>query len=75
MKLIDLEHPFFEPVWIRVLVVVICMGWGLFEFANAAVLWGIFFCGIGLICAYRFSVIDYAAIADAAKEPPQNDEA
>jgi len=75
MKLLDLEHPFFAPVWVRVVVVAICIGWGLFEFANAAVLWGVFFCGIGVICGYRFSVIDYEAIADAAKEPPQTDEA
>jgi len=40
MKLLDLEHPFFAPVWVRVVVVAICIGWGLFEFANAAVLWG-----------------------------------
>lgn len=73
MKLIDLEHPFFAPVWIRVLVVAVCIGWGLFEFASGAVLWGVFFCGIGAICAYRFAVIDYAALTDTAKEPAQND--
>ena len=75
MKLIDLEYPFFKPVWIRVAVVVVCAGWGLFELSTGAVLWGVFFIGLAIICGYRFSVIDYAAMPDAVKKPPQNDEA
>ena len=75
MKLIDLEHPFFKPVWIRVAVVAVCAGWALLEFANGNVLWGVFFGGLAIICGYRFTVIDYAAMPDAVKEPPQKDEA
>ena len=74
MKLIDLEHAFFKPVWIRVVVVAVCAGWAMFEFANDAVLCGVFFGGLAVICAYRFSVINYSAIADPAKEQPHDDD-
>ena len=60
-KLIDLTDPFFEPVWIRVSVVVVTGAWGLFEMASGAPLWGVIFLGISAICAWRFATIDYTA--------------
>jgi hypothetical protein len=63
-KLIDLYHPFFAPVWIRIVVVVVLVAWGLFELSTGAVLWAIIFIGIGAICAWRFATIDYSAFSD-----------
>jgi len=73
MKLLDLNHPFFKPVWMRVAVVAVCFGWGLVEFANGNGLWGVLFVGLAVICGYRFSVIDYSAIQDADKDLRQDD--
>ncbi len=63
-KLIDLYHPFFAPVWIRIAVVLVLLGWGLFELSTGAVLWAVIFIGVGVICAWRFATIDYSAISD-----------
>lgn len=63
-KLIDLEDPFFAPLWIRVLVVVIAGGWGLFEFSAGAPMWGMIFLGISAICAWRFATIEYGASSE-----------
>ncbi|MEO9862445.1 MAG: hypothetical protein ABJO29_02175 [Yoonia sp.] len=73
MKLFDLAHPFFKPVWVRVVVVIVCFVWGLVEIAGGNTFWAIFFIGLSVICGQRFATIDYAAIADPAKEPRQND--
>jgi hypothetical protein len=50
----DLRNPFFEPLWIRILVSAVCLGWGMFEFATASPFWGVLFAGIGLNCVYVF---------------------
>lgn len=37
----DAEHPFFRPLWRRVLVVAFCFGWAGFEFYNGSQTWGL----------------------------------
>lgn len=59
-KLIDLEDPFFAPVWVRFAVVVVIFAWGLFELSRGAVIWATFFLGIGAVCVWRFWTIDYS---------------
>lgn len=56
MKLIDFDHPFFEPLWRRIAIVVFCLGWSIFEFATAAPFWGILFGGFGLVAGWSFFV-------------------
>jgi hypothetical protein len=52
----DLDHPFFRPLWIRVIIVALCLGWALFEIASGSPFWAILFGAIGLFAAYRFFV-------------------
>lgn len=56
MKLIDFDHPFFEPLWRRIVIVVFCLGWSIFEFATASAFWGVVFAGFGLVSAWGFFV-------------------
>lgn len=63
-KLIDLYHPFFAPVWVRVVTVLVAIAWGLFELSTGAVLWAVVFIGIGVVCAWQFATIDYDAPSD-----------
>jgi hypothetical protein len=51
---LDLNHPFFRPLWRRVAVVAVCFGWAAFEVANGALLWGALFAGLGAIAAWQF---------------------
>ena len=54
MKLLDLDHPFFRPLWIRVVVTCICLGWAALEFATGNPFWGMLFGGVGLACVHGF---------------------
>lgn len=58
-KLIDFQDPFFEPLWIRIAVVAVAAGWGLFELSTGALFWAGVFLGFAAICAWRFASIDY----------------
>lgn len=59
-KLIDLTDPFFAPVWIRVVIVLITAVWGLIELSASATFWGALFLGISAFCAWQFATIDYS---------------
>jgi hypothetical protein len=54
VKLIDTDHPFFRPLWIRVLIVVVTGGWAIFEFATGAPFWGIVFLAFSGVSAWGF---------------------
>lgn len=55
-RLFDLDHPFFRPLWIRVLIVLACLGWAAFEMATGNPFWAILFGAMGLYAAYGFFV-------------------
>ncbi|SEN36532.1 hypothetical protein SAMN04489859_100565 [Paracoccus alcaliphilus] len=52
----DLNDAFYRPLWLRVLLVVLTLGWGLFEFISGAPFFGVIFTAIGLYAAWRFFV-------------------
>jgi hypothetical protein len=45
----DFTHPFFRPLWLRVLVVALALGWALFEAVTGSPGWAIIFGGIGAV--------------------------
>jgi hypothetical protein len=57
-RLLDLQHPWFRPIWRRVLVVAICLGWAIFELTDGAPFWAVLFGATGLYCAWVF-VFDF----------------
>lgn len=61
---LDLRHPWFRPLWRRVLVVAICLGWAAFELAGGAPFWAILFGAAGLYAAWSFFV--------AWQDPPED---
>ncbi len=50
----DLQHPFFIPVWRRVLTSGICLGWACFELAIGNPGWALIFGASGAWCCYQF---------------------
>lgn len=54
MKLLDTNHPFFKPLWIRLLVVAVAAGWSFFEFATGSPFWGVVFLGFAGISVWGF---------------------
>jgi hypothetical protein len=55
-RLFDFNHPFFRPLWIRVLVVALCLGWAAFELLSGNPFWAILFGGIGAAAFWGFFV-------------------
>ena len=56
MKLLDTDHPFFRPLWIRVAVVAVAAGWGGFELWTGSPWWGALFLAFAALSAWGFFV-------------------
>ncbi|WP_416064385.1 hypothetical protein ACK9YZ_15335 [Rhizobium sp. ZK1] len=57
MQLIDPNHPTYRHLWVRVLIVVVCFGWAIFEFIGGDPFWGMLAGGAG---AYSFYMLIWA---------------
>lgn len=56
-KFLGLNHPFFLPLWRRVLTVAALLAWTAFElFSRQSLPWAAVFGGLGLYCAWVFFV-------------------
>jgi hypothetical protein len=44
-KLLDFNDPFYNPLWLRIIIVAVVAGWGLFEFVTGSPFWGVIFVG------------------------------
>ena len=64
----EVRHPFFRPLWRRVLVTGFCLGWALFELSNGSTIWAAVFgaCGVHLFLQFfvKFDPADYEAPVD-----------
>jgi hypothetical protein len=64
----DLQLPFFKPLWLRVLVVAICICWAIFELMTGSPGWALLFAATGLWSAYQFFVVWKPKDEDTGKE-------
>lgn len=62
-KFIDTDHPMLRPLWVRILLVAICIGWAVFEFVGGSGAWGGLFLALGAYAAWAF----FLAPADKPK--------
>ena len=67
-SLLDVEIPFFLPVWRRYLVITVAVCWGLFEISTGALFWGMIFVGMGSIVGWRFYTADWTTVAKDADD-------
>ncbi len=51
--MIDLDHPFYRPLWARLLIVGVCVAWSGLEFWSGAPGWGMIVGLVGLYAAYK----------------------
>ena len=56
MKLLDTDHPFFRPLWIRLLVTAVAAGWTMFEFAAGEIFWGMIFLAFTALSVWGFFI-------------------
>ena len=48
----DLNHPFYKPLWIRIAIVTLCLGWATLELVQDNPGWAMVFGALGLYCIY-----------------------
>lgn len=56
MKFLDPEHPFFRPLWRRIVVVALCLGWAVFEIVSGSPFWAILFGAAGVYAAWQLLI-------------------
>jgi hypothetical protein len=56
-RLLDLQLPFFIPLWRRIAVVAVSGGCAVVEFATGSPFFGMIFAAMGLWAAYSFFII------------------
>ena len=57
MNFFDVQKPMFRPLWLRLVIVVFCDGWALFELWGGSVFWAILFGAAGAYLTYQFFVV------------------
>lgn len=56
-KLIDGAHPFFRPAWRRWVIVILLLGWTIFELWNGSVIWAAIFGVLAAMCIREFFIV------------------
>lgn len=53
-KFLDTDHPMFRPLWVRVLIVAVCLGWAILEFVGGSPFWGMIVGALGVYAGWGF---------------------
>jgi hypothetical protein len=69
----DKDHPWFRPLWRRVLVVAICFAVALWDLSNGEFVWALIFGGLGGYAVYIF-FIAWNRDAPAGETPKKPDD-
>ena len=71
MRVFDLQVPFFLPVWRRILLLVVCFGWCIFEFATGSSFWGMIFGALGGYALWQLFLSEWP---ENANQPEDDDD-
>ena len=52
----DFSHPFFRPLWRRILIVAVALGWALFEAVTGNPGWAVVFGALGAVALWGLLV-------------------
>ena len=52
----NLNHSFFKPLWLRVFVVAVALGWAMVEMNTGSPGWAIMFFAVGVYAAWSFFI-------------------
>lgn len=74
MKFIDPDHPFYKPLWVRLLIVIFCSAWTAVEFYNGENTWGMIFLAVAAYTACVL-IIFYKPKTETVEEVKPDDPA
>jgi hypothetical protein len=72
-RLQDVQLPFIIPVWRRVALVGVCLGWAALEWSWGKQFWSILFGAVGVYCAHQFFVAFDPQPKPGTKKSPDTD--
>ena len=67
---LELRHPFFSPLWRRIVLIAVLAGWTVVEATAGNAVWALLMAGIGVYSAYVF-FFDFV-LPDDANAPSAN---
>jgi hypothetical protein len=71
MQLIDPNHPFYRPLWVRLLVAGVCFAWAAAEAYNQQPTWAMIVGALGAYAAYKL-LLTFNPQAPENQEPPES---
>lgn len=79
MQLIDPSHPFYRPLWRRILIVAVCLGWAAVEALTREPFWAILVGAVGIYAAWmlllNFNPIPTETASGAVAAADEDDKA
>jgi hypothetical protein len=57
MRFLDLRHPFFLSLTVRVLTVAVAGGWAAIELLTGSPGWAVLFASVAAYCVYHFFIV------------------
>ncbi|OCX67373.1 hypothetical protein BFP70_19875 [Thioclava sp. SK-1] len=65
----DLNAPVYRPLWVRIVLTAICLGWAVFEYRSGAVGFALLFAAMGLYAGWCFFITFDPDRADRTPAP------
>lgn len=56
-RVLDLQSPWFVPLWRRIAITTVTIGWAIVELSTGATFWAALFGAAGFWCGYQFLVV------------------
>jgi hypothetical protein len=70
--MIDPNHPFYEPLWRRVLIPAVCAAWAIFELIAGEPFWAVIVGAMGAYAAYKLFIERKKPPAEKPADEPQD---
>ena len=74
MQIIDPNHSFYRPLYVRVAIVAVCLAWAIVEAMTGSQIWGIAVGAVGVYAAWML-LLNFTPTVDEAVSTPPRDEA
>lgn len=70
-RMFDIRHPSLRPLWVRIAITAIALGWGTMELLNGESIWALVFILAGGWCGYQFFTNPYFTRGEDIPEEAQ----
>jgi hypothetical protein len=72
MQIIDPNHSFYRPLYVRIAIVAVCLGWAIVEAMTGSQIWGIAVGAVGVYAAWML-LLNFTPTANEAVSSPHDD--